>query len=113
MDRCIVLRGGRQFVVRPDDDRMRVGVQLDPVAIMRRCTEDDLVRAIVSDGEVAIISVAEEWAGHPAVHCLPVHRERGVALLADPAAHAVRTVAANPGEVVDRIRIVALQFAGG
>ena len=26
--------GGRQFVVRPDDDRMRVQVQLDPVAIM-------------------------------------------------------------------------------
>ena len=92
---------------------MRVGVQLDPVAIMRRCAEDDLVRAIIGDGEVAIVSVAEEWAGHPAVRCLPVHRERGVALLADPAAHAVRTVAANPGEVVDRIRIVALQFAGG
>ena len=92
---------------------MRVGVQLDPVAVVRCCAEDDLVGAIVGDGEIAIVSVAEEWAGHPAVRGLPVHGERGVALLADPAAHAVRAVAANPGEVVDRIRIIALQFAGG
>ena len=69
MDRCIVLRGGRQFVVRPDDDRMRVGVQLDPVAIMRRCAEDDLVRAIIGDGEVAIVSVAEEWAATTSTSC--------------------------------------------
>ena len=65
---------------------MRIGMQLDPVAVVGCCAEDDLVRAVVGDGEIAIVSVTEKRASHPAVRGLPVDGERGVALLADPAA---------------------------
>ena len=46
-----------------------------------------------------------------AVHCLPVHRERGVALLADRAPrYGGRR---DPGEVVDRIRLSPCSLRAG
>ena len=91
-----------------------VGVELHPVGtrIGRLLgAEHDLVRAVGRERELAVVDVGQHPAVEATVDGFRVDGEGDVRLLAPHAEDAVRAVAADLREVVDRVGVVTLQLA--
>jgi len=88
----VVLRRHLVLVVAANDDGDRVRLELDPVTtvgIGLVGTDGEGVPTILSDGEVTVVDITAQRAGHTAIVGTTVERERRVALALDPPGHPV------------------------